>query len=114
MIDTQATALIVTLIGMAVGGVWKLSRVESALRKDITDSKQEIEEKQNQHSREFGETIAAIRQKVAEVELYAANTYVRRDGFYKVRDELSADIKTAVADLKADLRRMETKIDSKT
>lgn len=114
MIEPQLISLIATLLLMTAGGVWKLSRVESALRKDITDSRDEIEEKQRQHSREFGETVAAIRQKVADVELYGANNYVRREGFYKVQEALTADIKAMGDKIELRLSRMETKIDSKT
>lgn len=114
MLDAQTTALVVTLLGMTAGGVWKLSRVESALRKDINDSKEEVEGKQTQHSREFGETVAAIRQKVADVELYTANNYVRRDGFYKVQEQMTTDIRALGDKIEARFVRLETKLDTKT
>lgn len=114
MIEPPLVALIATLLVMTAGGVWKLSRVESALRKDITDSKQEIEEKQGKHSREFGETIAALRQHINNFQLEVANNYVRRDGFNKIRDELVHDISRLGDELKSRLERMETKLDEKT
>lgn len=114
MLDIQTISLILTLIGMSAGGVWQLSRVESALRKDITHARDEIEAKLDQEVRHFGETIAAIRQKVADVELYAANNYVRRDGFYKVQEEIKAELAKVVEKLEKRLERMEVKIDSKT
>jgi (p)ppGpp synthase/HD superfamily hydrolase len=105
-IDLQTIALIVTLVSMAGGGVWKLSRVEAALRKDINDAREDIESKQERQSREFGETVAAIRQKVHDVEMYAANNYVRLDGFYKVRDELREDIRELGVQLNKRLDKM--------
>lgn len=114
MMDMQTVALIATLVTMAAGGTWKLSRVETALRKDITDSKNETEEKQGRISREFGETIAALRQHLNNFQLEVADKYVRRDGFYKVRDELASDINRLGDKLEARLARMETKLDSKT
>lgn len=107
-------AFALNFVGTLVAGVWKLSRLEIALRSDIGKARDEIESRQDGHSREFGETIAALRQKVGEVELYGANNYVRRDGFYKVQDNLEGSIRSLGDELKARLERMEGKIDSKT
>ncbi len=114
MIDAQTISIILALVGMSAGGVWQLSRVEASLRKDITAAKEEVEGKQDNHSREFGETIAAIRQKIADVELYGSNNYVRRDGFYKVQEQFSADIRGLGDRIEARFVRLETKIDTKT
>lgn len=107
-------AFVLNFVGTIVAGVWKLSRLELALRADIGKARDEIELRQDGRSHEFGETIAAIRQKVGEVELYAANNYVRRDGFYKVQDSLTNSIQSLGQELKSRLERMEAKIDSKT
>jgi hypothetical protein len=112
MLDGQTITIIIALVSFAVGGVWKLSRVESALRADITAAKDEVEEKQSQHSREFGETIAALRQKIADVELYASNHYVRRDGFYKVQEQFTADLRALGDRIEARFVRLEAKIDN--
>ena len=114
MPDVQTISLIVTLLAMSAGGVWQLSRVEKALRDDINKSRDEIEEKQERAVHDVGETIAAIRQKLADVELYAANNYVRRDGFYKVQEMLTADIRALGDKIEARFVRLETKLDTKT
>jgi len=113
-LDYQTIALVVTLLGMATGGLWKLTRIETELRACINSSRDDVEEKQTEHSREFGETILALRQHITTFQLEVANNYVRRDGFYKVRDELASDIKSLGDELKATLVRVESKIDSKT
>ncbi|MGE3150338.1 MAG: hypothetical protein AB7K04_14870 [Pseudorhodoplanes sp.] len=113
MPDIQTLSLILTLMGLAAGGVWKLSRVEAALRADINQSRDEIERKQERATREFGESAAAIRQKVHEVELWAANTFVRRDSFDKAQEDLKKEMKTIGDKLEARLERMEEKIDRK-
>ena len=41
-----------------------------------------------------GETFSALRQKIHDVELWA-----RRDGFYKIQEPLSAEIKTTQDEL---------------
>lgn len=114
VLDIQTIALIVTLISYAAGIVWKLSLVEKALRSDINKARDEIEEKQQQSVHDFGETIAAIRQKLSDVELYAANNYVRRDGFYKVQEMLTSDIRALGDKIEARFVRLETKLDTKT
>jgi hypothetical protein len=59
---------------------------------------------------DFGETINAIRQKVNEVELFASNHYVRREGIIQLSDSITA----LRSEIRADLLRMEQKIDQKT
>lgn len=105
---------VLNFVGTLIAGVWKLSRLEVALRSDISKARDEIEQKQDTHSREFGETVAAMRQKIADVELYAANNYVRRDGFYKVQELLESSIRSLGDKIEKRLERMEEKIDSKT
>lgn len=72
---------------------WQLSRVELRLSEKITDERQEIDEHLERQAREFGEVAAALRQKVHEIEVWARDTFVRREGFYQVRDDLKNDIK---------------------
>ena len=62
---------------------------------------------------DFGETMSAVRQKLSDVELYAANTYVRRDGFYKAIEQVTESITDLRNEIRADLQRMEQKIDAR-
>lgn len=111
MLDIHTISLIVTLVAMAAGGVWKLSRVEAALRTDIKQSRDEVEQKQDRVSREFGETVTAIRQKLHDVELWTANTFLRRDSFDRAQEDIKAEMKALGDKLEARLERMEEKID---
>lgn len=124
MFDVPTVTLVLTLVVMSAGGVWQLSRVETSLRKDITRSRDEIEvhygqevqrleAKQEQDVRNFCVTIAAIRQKGHEIELFAANTFMRRESFYKMQEELKAYIKAIGDKIDQRLDRMEEKIDGK-
>jgi len=114
MPDVQTITLIVTLVAMSAGGVWQLSRVEAALRRDITQARDEIEARQDREVRTVGDSVAALRQKLHEVELWTANTFLRRDSFYKAQEELKAEMKTLGERLEARLERMEEKIDRRT
>lgn len=107
--------LVAGLLGLIIRGVWNLSRklgnVEKCLRDDINKSRDEIEQQQDRHSREFGETVAAMREKIREVELFCRDTFVRRDSFYMVRDDLVTSMNSLGDKIEARLERMEKKID---
>lgn len=105
---------VLNLVVIAVGGTWKFAQLEGSLRKAIEESRKEVDDRIDATSREFGETAQAVRQKVHEVELWARDTFMRRDGFYKVKEELSTEMKSVRDELRGDLRRMEAKIDQKT
>lgn len=105
---------VLNLIVIAVGGTWKLSQLEVSLRASIEKSRKEIDDRLDAQSREFGETVSALRQKIHEVEMWSRDTFMRRDGFYKVKEDLTTEIKGIRDELKSDLRRMEDKLDQKT
>lgn len=107
-------AFILNFIATIVIGTWKLGQVQLALSDKISISRDEIEQRQDTNTRQIGETIAAMRQKLSDVELYGANNYIRREGFYKVQEQLTNDIKQLGEKLEARLLRMESKIDTKS
>ncbi len=59
---------------------------------------------------DFGETISALKQKINDVELFGSNHYVRREGIIQLADTITA----LRSEIRADLLRMEQKIDQKT
>lgn len=73
---------------------------KNEIDKRIDETAQDLEDKIDRHSREFGETASALRAKIQEVELWSRDNFVRRDSFYKLTDELKADIKAVGADVK--------------
>ena len=122
--------LAIFVFNLAIAGVaaWFALIVRNAIaeaRRDI-DAKLDaltgkVDGTIERQSREFGETVAAIREKFRELELYCRDRFVGRDVFYQVKAELSADIKAVVGmitstsdKLDARLERMEAKIDSKS
>lgn len=102
-----------------------LARTEKTLNLAILASQKESDDRLDEKSsefaeridkttREFGEVALAIRQKITEVELFCRDTYVRRDGFYKVQENFETSIRALGDKIDARLERMEVKIDSKT
>lgn len=96
--------LLLNLLVTVIGGVWKLSRMEIALRDAIDRSNKEIDERIERQVRYFGEVVAAVRQKIADVELYARDTFVRKD-------EIKSDLKQLGESIDARLTRIEDKLD---
>lgn len=111
-------AVLLTAIQLIFGGGWKLSgrlaSMEATLRKSIEDSKGEIERRQDRATRDVGETIAGIREKIREVELFCRDTFMRRDSFYEVNKQNTDALASLGAEIKVRLERMESKIDQKT
>lgn len=96
-------AFIVNLVACTVHATWALSRIETALRKEIQTSRDETDDRIERQGRQFGEIIAALRQKITEVELYIRDNFVRKPSFEAV-----------MARIEKILERLEEKIDSKT
>lgn len=79
--------LLVNLLVTVIGGVWKLSRLELSLRSAINESSKEIDERIERQGRYFGETVTAVRQKITDVEIFARDTFIRKD---ELKDQLQA------------------------
>jgi hypothetical protein len=121
-------AFVLTAVGMMQAAAWKLSKVVIDLKGAISAVKLEIEskaaeverhhaqkiaeviERSNAVVHDFGETISALRLKIHEVEMWSRDNFVRRDGFYKVRDDLKADIREMGDELKSDLKDLSAEI----
>jgi hypothetical protein len=105
--------LALNVLVAVVGVTWGITRIRDAVRGEIDAHRDKFNDDIDNLRDNFGETAAALRQKIAEVELYAANQYVRREGFYEVQKQLAGDIKAMGEQIAARLERMELKIDSK-
>ena len=114
MVWVEAGALFLNVLVLPAVGIWKLTRVEVALRGAIAASRQETDDRIETNARAVGETIAAIREKVREVELYCRDTFIRRDSFMQVQASMEASLHALGVDLKDWLGRLEKKIDTKT
>lgn len=97
-----------------VGATWGIAKIKDAVRDALDAHKREIDVELDALGRSFGETAQALRQKINDVELDMAKSYMRRESFYQVKGEMSSEIKEFRKELKDRLDRLETKIDSKT
>lgn len=120
-IGTNTFVLIITLWAFSVRATYRLGTFKAEIIASITSHAKEDEAEFSKVRREinravidFGETISAIREEVGKLRLHCSETFVRRDGFWKAMDGLSTNLLSLRSELKADLQRMEQKIDSKT
>ncbi len=80
----------------------------------IVEAKNELELRQDTALRDSGEGLSALRQKMHEVEIWARDTFVRRDSFVAIIAEVKSGFNDLGAGLEKRLERMESKIYSKT
>ena len=112
------SSLLLTLLFQVWGGSWKLSGkladMERGLRQAIIDSRNEIEDRQDKSVHDFGETIAAIREKIREVELFVRDKYIEKNDFIIQMQHHNEMISMNFSAITARLDRMEKKLDQKT
>jgi hypothetical protein len=95
--------LLATIIGMAVKTTRAITRSEVEIRtdfdaqidnlqRDIAHLEKSAKDRSDLMTREFGETVSAIRQKVHDVEMFTRDTFVRKDSFELVVGRLEKSI----------------------
>jgi len=83
LVIISAITLVLNLAGTLAVVSWKMSRVEPtmklALKEALDETTKEIDERIDRHVRYFGEGVAAVRQKINDVELYCRDNFVKKD-----------------------------------
>jgi hypothetical protein len=116
------SGLLVNGITIAVKVTRSLSDMESRLKQSIMQQRDAIDSDIELSRREttasvdtlrghVGELGAALRTKIHEVETWARDTFVRRDSFQLVVQEIKSEIKQAAATSEQKLERIEQKLD---
>ncbi len=125
----MAADTLVNLVGVLIAtlavisaGIWQLSRTEARIASRIAQTEISVQQLIAAHRidvqalidqdrRMLGETIAAIREKVNDVQREGLTLYVRRESFYAMLEQLK-DMRTAFEDdIKERLRSIEAKFD---
>jgi len=106
-------SFVLTAVIMLVTVTWRVSQAVADLRKAIEASRDEIEAKQDSRYREFGETAAALRTKIHEVETWSRDTFVRKDSFEGGLSRIEKMIGDRFGGVEARMERMEGKIDAR-
>lgn len=130
--DPQLITLAGLFCTVALGGggvVWKLTRVESGIREKIESETKSLDEKlarvherlagvERQQleelavlRREAGESIAAIRTKVHEIETWARDEFVRKGSFETVVSRMEKGIESLGEKIERRLDKMAERIE---
>ena len=96
-----AAGFAVGALGTAFTGGWRLGRIEERLKLHFRESlfgvEKQFEDKLDQASNTFDETLKALRQKINDVELDSERRFLPKAEFSDFREEYREDVK----DLKA-------------
>lgn len=96
-------ATVIAVVGYAVKLTWKFRDLEKEMREDSDDKIKSIKADYDKAVREhmndldtmrheFGETVAAVRTKIHDVEMWNRDTFVRKDSFEMVIGRLEKSI----------------------
>jgi len=118
-IGINVLVLIAGFIAVSVRTTWLVGEIKADIVKSIHDHGQEdiaefakIRQEIDDTARAFGETAAALRQKVVDVELNAEKTYVRRDGYWKAHEQLLQAMAEMRKEIREDFKNLEGKINN--
>lgn len=104
---------LLTLFIAAIGGTWALGKMSQDLNEKIDETKLEAERKVNFRaegvSREVGETVRAIQQKVVDMELWNRDNFVNKRTF----DAITAKTEQTLLRLEDKIDRRFDQIDRK-
>ncbi len=110
-----AVGLFLNLGQRIFGGGWNLSKnlqgVQQQLSKEIADFKRELEDRQDTHLKQAGDTVAALKEHVRQVEFHLRDFYIRKDDFgvhMKSHDDL---LRTNFENISLRLTRIEKTLD---
>jgi hypothetical protein len=123
-LDGSTLAVIIAAIALALnfgqrifGGGWNLQKnlaaMELRLVETIANFRKEMEEEHEKTTHDFGETIAALREHVRQVEFHLRDHYIRKDDFVVMMKSHDDLLRSNFENLNSRLKRIEERLDSK-
>jgi phage shock protein A len=107
-----------TLFGGGRGLSSQFAALDKSLTAAISLLRSEVTEQQQRSQSTVGNAMSSMRQQMHDLEkamlthrAEAAETYMRRDSYYKASDELKREVNTGFDKMEKRLERMEGKID---
>lgn len=105
-----AVGLLVQTLAIAIGGIWRISRMISEERKEI-DAKMAGVESNGRQSLESAQrlyqaTVEAVKEELHEHVVYVERNFARRDSFHKAVEEIKKEMHEGIT-------RLEQKIDDR-
>jgi hypothetical protein len=107
MIGLGAAGFLVNMLVLAAVVTWKLSRVEKSIRDDFALERKSIDVELDNMGRAAGESVAAVREKIVQVELFCRDTFLRRETFFEVNRKNDLLISEMMQEIRKRLERIE-------
>ena len=82
--------LLLNLLVWILGGAKFVSNLKEAVRDEIAGLRKEIAEQREMDLRMYGESLAALRQKISEVEIWGRDNFARRDSVENALAQIQA------------------------
>lgn len=96
----SAIGIVITLLGAGGGIIWRLSRIEIALRVEIAGARAEATAQ-----------INAVQAKIYQVEIWARDEFVRKTSFEAVVSRLERSMEQLATKVETSVERFTTKVD---
>ncbi len=127
-----AATLVLNALVVCGSLVWAVAKIKADINEKISSEREETTKQiaalrseffreQQSQDHNFGEVGAAMRQYIAtvekmvhEVEIWGRDNFVLKSDFAKATDKIETAISTMAADIKADFKALNQKIDAKT
>lgn len=107
--------LVLSFIMSAITGTWILGKSRNKLTEKIDEARLELERKINDETdvavHDFGETVAAIRQKMTDMELWNRDTFVTKSTFNVIMQQIRSDTERLEDKIDSRFDRIEAKLD---
>ena len=115
LVELVAIGSLCLNVGIAiVGATWGITKIKDAVRDAIDKHREKYDDDLDALGRSFGEGMAALRQKVHELETWIRDEFVRKASFEWSANRLERTVSEQFDKLEKRLDRMEAKIDSKS
>ena len=114
-VAVDLAALVVSLVTSLIVGTWTLARGQGKIDKKQVETMRNIERKIDEETdktvHDFGETVAAIRQKMTDMELWNRDTFVTKTTFDLVMQQLRSDAERLADKIDSRFDRIEAKLE---
>jgi hypothetical protein len=111
----DALQFMIAFAGMAIAGIWRLSRVESTISDKLTrlmdTQKQEFIHEMQKLRDKYDVELNMLRNGDSRIEIWARDEFVRQREFYPIVESIKNDIRMLGDKIDAKMIRIEEKID---
>lgn len=92
-------------------GIWQLSKVKTDLLAALTEHRLDVHRIVDEDRKDIQDSLAALQQRISEVETESLKTFVRRDSFHQIMERVSAENNAFKAMIEARFDRQDAKMD---